>query len=172
MNLIKLFGATQTKAQKDAIVRYVGKSPKRFAELVTVFINGPHHITQRAAWPLTYCVENHPELLTPQLRKILAATTRPGVHDAVKRNVVRMLQFAQIPRTQQGAVADLCFGFLADTREPVAIRVFSMTVLANLAAQEPDLKNEIIPLIEGQLPYATAAFRSRGFKVLKRLKKE
>lgn len=172
MNLIKLFGATQTKAQKDAIVTYVGKSPKRFADLVAVFINGPHHITQRAAWPLTYCVEKHPELLAPQLKKILTATKKDGVHDAVKRNVVRLLQFAEIPRAQQGAVADLCFGFLTDAREPVAIRVFSMTVLTNLAVHEPDLRNEIIPLIETQLPYASAAFRSRGFKLLKRLKKE
>lgn len=170
MNLIKLFGATQTKRQKDEIVRYVGKNPKRFAELVTVFINGPHHITQRAAWPLTYCVEKHPELLAPQLKKILTATRKEGVHDAVKRNVTRMLQFVQIPRVHQGAVADLCFGYLTDAAEPVAIRVFSMTVLANLAAHEPDLKNEIVPLIETQLPYASAAFRSRGLKLLKRLK--
>jgi len=172
MNLLKLFSATQTKAQKDAIVKYVGKNPKRFAELVSIFVNGPHHVTQRAAWPLTYCVEDHPELLPPQLKNILTATKKKDAHDAVKRNVVRMLQFARIPKPHQGAVADLCFGYLADTNEPVAIRVFSMTVLANLAMQEPDLKNEIIPLIEEQLPFASAAFQSRGVKLLKRLKKE
>jgi hypothetical protein len=93
------------------------------------------------------------------------------VHDAVKRNVVRLLQFIEIPKQLQGLTADICFRFFHNKREPIAVRVFSMTVLSNLAKKLPELKNELIPLIEDQLPYGSAGFISRGRKVLRELKK-
>jgi hypothetical protein len=46
-----------------------------------------------------------------------------------------------------------------------------MTVLSNLAKENTELKNEIIPLIEDQLPFASAGFRSRGTRVLNELKR-
>jgi hypothetical protein len=82
-----------------------------------------------------------------------------------------MLQFIDIPKKHQGVIADICFKSLIDKKEPIAIRVFSMTVIANLAAKIPELKNELIPIIEEQLPYASAGFVSRGKKVLKELKR-
>lgn len=159
-----------SRKQCDKMVNYVGNDPQRFSQLVDIFLQGPYRITQRAAWPLSNCVEKHPELLRPHWKKILAFMSRPGIHDAVKRNTLRMLQFVRIPKPYQGRTADLCFAFLTNTKEPVAIRVFAMTVLANLAHEVPELKNELIPIIEDQLPYASAGFLSRSRKVLKQLK--
>lgn len=59
-----------------------------------------------------------------------------------------MLQFVTVPKALQGLTTDLCLAFLADAKEPVAIRVFAMTVLANMAAKVPELKNELIPLMK------------------------
>lgn len=169
MNWSKVILKEHSKPQRDKIVAYVGNDPEKFAELVEVFLQGPYRITQRSSWPLSYLVEQHPELLRPHWKKILAFASKPGIHDAVKRNVLRMFQFVQVPKVYQGRVADLCFRFLADTKEPVAIRVFAMTVLANIARVVPELKNELIPIIEDQLPYASAGFLSRSRKVLKQL---
>ncbi len=169
MNWSKEILKEHSKKQCDKIVTYVGNDPEKFTQLVDVFLQGPYRITQRAAWPLSNCVENHPELLRPHWKKILAFAGMPGIHDAVKRNVLRMFQFVQVPKVYQGRTADLCFRFLADTKEPVAIRVFAMTVLANIAREVPELKNELIPIIEDQLPYASAGFLSRSRKVLKQL---
>ncbi len=159
-----------SKRQCDKIVSYVGNDPERFAQLVAVFLQGPYRVTQRAAWPLSYCVEEHPELLQPHWRKILAFVSKPGIHDAVKRNTLRMFQFVRVPKVYQGPTANLCFRLLSDPSEPVAIRVFAMTVLANIAREEPELKNELVPIIEDQLPFASAGFLSRSRKVLKQLK--
>ena len=91
----------------------------------------------------------------------------PGVHDAVKRNVVRILQFVEIPRTLQGIVANLCFELISSTDESIAARTFSMTVLANIAQDEPGLKKELEIIVRQMLPYATPAFRARARMVLK-----
>jgi hypothetical protein len=170
MDLRKEILREHSKAQALKIVRYVGKSRSRFAMLVDVFLEGPYRVTQRAAWPLNICAEAHPPLIAPHLKKILALVKKPGVHDAVKRNTMRLLQFVDIPRALQGAVADLCFRYLQDKAEAVAVRVFAMTVLGKIAKTNPELKHELILLIEDGLPYGTAAFHSRAKKVMKELR--
>jgi hypothetical protein len=93
----------------------------------------------------------------------------PNQTDAVKRNLLRALQFVKVPSRYQGRIADCCFAFLTG-KEPIAIKVFAMTVLANLAAENHELKNEIIPIIESQLPFGSAGFISRARKVLRQLR--
>ncbi len=170
MNLVNVILKEHSKAQRDKITSYVGEDPKRFAELVAVFLAGPYRVTQRASWPLSYCVEHNPNLVKPHLKKILSYLHKQDEHDAVKRNILRLLQYIAIPKSLQGTTIDLCFHFLTNPKEPIAVRVFAMTVLANLAKENPDLKNEIIPIIEDQLPYGSAGFISRGKKVLRELK--
>ncbi|HLZ15786.1 MAG TPA: hypothetical protein VKQ08_02055 [Cyclobacteriaceae bacterium] len=159
-----------SKRQCAKVVKYVGNNPARFSELVDVFLSGPYRVTQRAAWPISVAVEGHPALIRPHLARIVKFLQQPGVHDAVKRNVVRLLQFIKVPKSLQGRVASTCFQLLQNPHESVAVRVFSMTVLSNLARELPELKNELIPLIEDQMPFSTAGFISRGRRMLKALK--
>lgn len=170
MNIVQEVLKEHSKAMCDRVVSYVGRSPERFEQLVTVFLKGPYRVTQRAGWPLSYCVEHNPDLISPHLKKIIKNLDTPGLHDSVKRNTVRLLQFIDIPKSLQGAVAWVCFEFLANPKEPVAVRVFSMSVLANITRKQPALRNELRIIIEDQLPYATAGFMSRARAVLKELK--
>lgn len=169
MNITKELAAGQSKIKTLKIIDYVGDNPIRFKVLVDVYLKGPYRITQRAAWPLTYCVEQHPKLIEPHLKLILNHLKKPGIHDAAKRNTIRLFQFIQIPKRFQGKVADICFEYLRNRKEAVAIRVFSMTVLAQIARQHPELKDELRIVIEDQLPYSTAAFTNRGRKTLRGL---
>ncbi len=159
-----------TKDQCVVIVNHIGKNTDRFSQLVAVFLRGPYRLTQRAAWPLSVCCEKEPHLIRPHLNKILNKLGQADLQVAVKRNVVRLLQFIPIPKHLQGKTVDICFQFLQNNMEPIAVRVFAMTVLANLAKALPELKNDLIPLVEDHLPYASTGFTSRGRKVLKELK--
>jgi hypothetical protein len=170
MNLKAAVLKEHSKKQCNKIVKYIGNDPKKFSELVNVFLEGPYRVTQRIAWLLSYCVEENTTLIHPHLSRILKFTKRADTHDSVKRNVTRLLQFIDIPKKYHGTVVDLCFKLFADKKEPIAVRVFSMTTLANLAKKIPELKNELIPIIEDELPYGSAGFVSRGRKVLKELR--
>jgi hypothetical protein len=80
--------------------------------------------------------------------------------------VARLFQFVEIPKRYQGRVFDACYNLLADPAETVAVRVFSMTVAAKLAENEPELLDEL-RLIAAKYPQAaTAGFRSRARRVL------
>ena len=172
MDLKKRLDLGQSKTQTNQIVDYVNGIPIRFKELVEVFLNGPYRTTQRAAWPLSICVEKWPYLIDPHLKKILDSLQKPGIHDAVKRNTMRLLQFILIPKRHHGRVGNLCFDYLQDPKVAVAIRVFSMTVLANISVDQPDIKKELKLILEDHLPFGTAAFKSRATKVLKALRNE
>jgi hypothetical protein len=172
MNILHEVLRDHSRAMRDRIVEYVGRSSRRFEILVNIFLDGPYRVTQRAAWPLSYCVQLHPELIGPHLRRIIRNLEKPGIPNSVKRNTVRLLQFVNIPNDHQGPVANVCFSFLSNPKEAIAVRVFSMTVLAQFARSHEDLKRELRIMIEDQLPYCSAAFASRAGKILKELSVE
>lgn len=171
MDLQKALLKEHSKTQTGKIVRYVGNDPQRFSELVDVFLKGPYRVTQRAAWPLSICVEQHPEIAKPHLKKLVKNLRQPALHNAVKRNIVRLLQFVQVPKSLQGEVADICFEYLQNNQEAIAVRAFSMTVLANIVKTNPDLKHELVMILEDILPYGSAGMISRARNTLKQLNK-
>ena len=169
MNLEAEILREHSKDQCLRIASWIGADKKRFKQLMDLFLRGEYRTTQRAAWIIKHCADVHRELIAPYLDAMVNRMLEPGVHDAVKRNVVRILQDLRIPRRQAGKIATICFDMLASLDEPIAVKVFSMTVLANIAQEEPDLKNEIRILVEQQMINGSAGFRSRGAKVLRQL---
>jgi hypothetical protein len=151
------------------IVQWVSGNRARFHKLMRVFLSFESTLASRASWPISVIVSQTPGLLIPYLGAYLKVAATPNAPVAVKRNAMRSLQFLTIPRAHQSAVANLAMGFFRNRREAIAVRVFSMTVLGKLCSQYPDLKNELIPLLEDELPTGTPAFRSRGRKILRSL---
>ena len=158
-----------SKPQSLKIAAYIGAQPERFAELMHIFLGSEYRLTQRAAWVVSICTDHHPHLLQPHLRELIMNLKRP-VHDAVKRNTMRVLQNQEIPEDLQGDLVNICFDYLTGT-EPAAIKAYAQTVLLNLVKKEPELKNELRLVIEDQLPYASPAFVARARKTLQALKK-
>src|SRR4051812_42542277 len=122
-----------SRAQSEKIAKWVGRDEKRFAEFMQLFLAGEYRVTQRAAWILSVVAEKHYQMAAPYLERMVKRMNEPGVHVAVKRNVVRILQFIEIPEALHSEVMNTCFELLADPKETIAVRAFSMTVLGNLA---------------------------------------
>lgn len=169
MNLREEILKEHSKKQADKIVKWVGTNQRRFDDLVELFLKGEYRVTQRAGWPMSTIVIQHPQLISKHLKKLLKNLDHENLHNAVIRNTFRLMQFISIPEALHGLAADVSFRYFTDKKQPVAIHVFSMTVLGNLCKNYPELKNELIPEIEGQLPYASAGFRSRAKKVLRQI---
>ena len=169
MNIKVALLKEHSKKQCDKIVKWVGDDQKRFDELFNLFLNDEYRVVQRAGWPVSYCVEEHPELIKKHFPRLLKNLGKKGIHDAVKRNTVRLLQYVSIPGKFHGEVMDLCFRCITSPAEPVAVKAFSITVLQNLAKQYPEIANEIKLVIEERWDYETVAFKTRARKLLKEL---
>jgi len=167
INIHQLLREEHSKKQTDRIVQYIGDDKTRFAELIGLFFKGEYRITQRAAWPLSYCVREHPGLIRPYFKRLLDNMARKDIPVAVIRNTVRLLQDVEIPRRYHGRVMSACFGFIGQPETPIAVKAFSLTILGRLAADYPDIRSELKLIIEDEWDHATPAFRSRASKLLK-----
>ena len=166
MDLLKAIEKEHSKAQCEKIVRYVGGDKERFAELMQLFLEGGYRVTQRAAWPMSICVEKHPALITPYYKQIVPLLEKPGVHGAVVRNIVRLLQFVDIPKRYHGLIMNTCFDFIAGVDTAPAIKASSLIILGNLCALYPDIRPELKLIIEERWEHESPAFRMRAKRVL------
>lgn len=157
------------KAQRDHIIQWVGADQKRFDELFNLFISDEYRVVQRAAWPVSYCVSAHPSFINKHWKQLIQNLQKASLHDSVKRNSIRLLQEIEIPKKYQGHIMDICFQYIASPTEAVAVKAFSLTVLANLSKVYPEIIPELKLLIEDQLPHQTAAFKSRANKIFKHI---
>ena len=167
MNLRETLLAVHSKAQSDKVVKWIGNNQQRFDELFKLFISDDYLVVTRAAWPLSYAVQAHPDLIGKHFSKFVRNLQRSNLHDAVKRNSMRILQDISIPKRFHGDIMNTCFDYISDPSEKPAIKAFSLTVLHNLAQQYPDIRNELKLVIETQWENESAAFRSRAKKILK-----
>lgn len=157
-----------SKQNSEAIAAWVGASPQRVTQLMDLFLHDEYRVVQRLAQVVSKLADAHPDLIKPHLPQLVKRMNEPGVHVAVKRNVIRILQYVDIPESLHGDVMNTCFDLLADPNETVAVRVFSMTVLDKLSAQYPEIRQELQVIIEDVLEQGcTAAFRARARMVLK-----
>lgn len=149
------------------IAKTVNGDKELFAELMTLFFSKDIRTCQRSSWVVAHCVDRNPSLAKPYLSKIVKNLYN-DVSDATKRNSVRILQFAEIPKKLWGETIEICFRYLMGN-EAIAIKVFSMTVLYNLSLKIPEISIELKVVIEDQLPYGSAGFQNRGKKILAKL---
>ncbi|MBI3140075.1 MAG: hypothetical protein HYZ15_15980 [Sphingobacteriales bacterium] len=157
-----------SKANCLKIVGWIGSDQKKFNELFRLFLSDENSsVIQRASWPLSYAVEAHPAFIRPHFSKLLKNLKKPGLHDAAKRNTLRMLQDLDIPERFRGDLMNTCFEYIESVSEKPAIKAFSLTILYNLSLQYQDIRPELKTIIEDRWEYETAAFRSRARKILK-----
>lgn len=143
-----------SKAQCNKIVAWVGSSQQRFDKLFWHFMHDEYRVVQRSAWPISYCVENHPILIKKHLGELIKRIQEPEVHDAVKRNGTRLLQHVAIPEKFEGEIMDFCFRFLSAPAETIACKVFSLKVLQKLAKKYPEIVPEVLLVIDDLRPHA------------------
>ncbi len=171
MSLLSILQKERSKRTNIDVANYIDNSKERFAELIEIIVGKDLEMANRAAWVIPSIADkNIDQLIQPYLKTLIELLNQP-VHDAIKRNVLRMLQFTSIPKKWQGLTIELCFQLLHNPKEAVAIRVFAMTVIYNITLEEPDLANELYASIEMYMEGALPAYKSRGGKILKALSK-
>ncbi len=161
----------QTKTEALAIAAYASSSPKHFKELMKCFLTNEYRLSQRASWSVSWAARKRPELMKPYIKDLVAQLSKTDVRDAVIRNSVRILEEIEIPEPLHGDVMNACFAFIEKPSTPVAIKAFSLTTLFKLSKYYPEIKNELKLIIENNWDNETAAFRSRGKKILQLLNK-
>jgi hypothetical protein len=156
----------KTIKQKIQLADYLVTNKVYLNKIIDIYCTGPDRITQQAANPLEWIARTKPAVLIPYVNRLVKALAMADVNTSMKRNTLRIFQFMDLPQKFQGQIVTLCFKYLEDPAEPIAVKVFSMSTLHRQAGHSPELMRELKLVLEHQLPYGSAGFRSRANKVM------
>lgn len=167
MNIREALAQEHSKEQALRIANYAIQNKKQFKELMNCYTDQDYRISQRAAWSVSWAARHKPSMIAPYIGVLVKRLQEPGVHDAVIRNAVRVLEEIAIPEEFHGELMNCCFAFIENPATAAAIKAFSLTILFNLSKQYPEIKHELKLIIDERWDTETAAFRSRGRKILR-----
>lgn len=167
MDIRKEVSKKLSKTGAVKVANLIGCDKRLFKQLVDIMLEEDNESAPQAAWTMSFCVKQCPEVVYPYLKILIENLNKKNLHDAVKRNTVRELQHISIPEKLLGAAANVCFRYLSSGMEAIAIRAFSITVLCNICKQQPDLKHELKLVLEEQMRNGEPAIISRGKKAMK-----
>lgn len=168
MNIREELLKQQIHSKKHAlsITEFAVLSNENFKDLIECFLSKDIHVAQRAARCVSWAARMKPEIIGSYLSILVDQLKRTDIHNAVIRNSLRILENQVIPEEFHGEVMDACFGFIQKKDTPVAMKAFSLTILFNLSKIYPDIRNELRLIIEENIVYETAAYKSRAKKII------
>jgi hypothetical protein len=109
-----------------------------------------------------------PGIISPFVADLIKALPN-FLHTGIRRNILKIFTTEPIPEDYQVFMFDHCLDWVISKKEPIAVKAYAMDILVNIAMQEPDLKNEVIPVILDIMPGGSAGVKARGIKMLKKL---
>ena len=155
----------------ELLVKEISSNPDYFRLLMEIALESPEKKSWRAAYLADKIHDEFPELLQPYLEKIILKL-KTEKNDSKKRHFLKLVSMNQVPEKHYGFLVDYCFNALSSELPP-AVRVHAMQILYNISEVEKDLKPELAQVIEQEIEYrSTAGIRSRGKKLLNKLRKE
>jgi hypothetical protein len=151
--------------------RCVKADPRLFDLLYNFIYSDDPRLAMRSCWIIDNASEEFPDLLSDKLPELISTliSTKNG---SLKRHFTRILCRYQIPEQYLAAVINRSFELLAPT-EPISVRVFAMQLLFNITRQVPDLRGELILVIESLMEVGgSAGFTNRAGKLIRQLRSQ
>ena len=164
--LLDLLNLERSKKHIAQIVNRVHASAISVDALLEIFLGDHPRHAELSAWVVGDLGQKHPEMFVKWLPQLIEVLNSKNVHGSLKRNALRILEKTNIPDEYLDAATDVCFKLLADPFEEVAIRAFSMGVLAQSCERVPELWPELQLILEENMPHATSAFVNRAQKMI------
>jgi len=152
------------------LVNEITQTPEYYSMLMDIALYNPHQKSWRAAYLVDKINDSYPELLKPFLNKMIEQVK---IEKSVgkRRHFLKLISVNSLPQDQQGFIFDFCLKTFKSAKEPVAVRVHAMQILYNISEVEPDLKPELLDIIEHEMKYhSSAGIVSRGKKLANKLR--
>ena len=151
------------------VVAMVGQDYELYKELIGLIVENVSPISEKAAWAMNHCYENGVGFFEDYFSEMTQVLSEINYSDSIKRNIVRIFQFIDIPEQFQASIINSCFALVTDKKSAIAVKAFSLGVLEKMVKIYPELKNELVAVIEDLLPKASSGLKNRGQHILKRL---
>ncbi len=156
----------------DFVFSYFDKHPEDFPSLLDVALDESEKTNWRAAWLIDKLNNRYPELIYSKIGLIQEAVLQCE-NQSKLRHFLKLISLHPINKQATGLLFDRSFQIFTNPNYAIAIRVHAMQILYEISCLEPELKPELILIIEQELElHSSAGICSRGRKIVNRLQKE
>lgn len=156
--------------EKDLYIREVIGTQGQFGSLLELALHDKDPVAWRASWVLDGSDEQQAGLAIPYISKIVRSLPALESKGSL-RSLLRLLCRYDIPEEDQGLLIDLCFSYLTSELYPLAVKVHAMQIVYNHVLIYPELKDELVTVLEDQMENNSVGFLARARRLIKQMEK-
>ena len=160
-------GDRRSIGRVDDVVEAVHKDPSLFEDLFFGMLNEDPIIRMRSADAVEKITIAYPEYLIPFKTALLEIATRSEQQE-VRWHMAQVFPRIKWKPEERKKVIDILMAYLEDKSK--IVKTFSMQALAEFALSDPKLRIRVIYILENLVETGSPAMKSRGEKLLVRLK--
>jgi len=156
----------------DLLSTYFINHPREIRKLMKLITDEKRSEYWRAAWIADKINARNSGLISPYL-PLLYKALKSSQNNSKLRLLLKITSQHPISKQQQGFLFDICLRIFTTPVYPAAVRVHALQNLYEVSQMEPDLKHELILIIENEMElHSTAGIKSRGRSLLYKLYQE
>lgn len=172
MSLEDLFFDSSRRAIEIA-VNTIGDNQETFKKVLDFATEDKGKYAQRAARAIQMSSVKYPELASPHLKDIINGMSRFKT-GGLKRSMTKMISEMDWDFDEEtiGILAETCFKWVNDANEEIAIKIYSQDILYRISEIYPEIKHELITVLEHNYLHSSVAIKNRSKKMLGKLRRE
>jgi HEAT repeat protein len=160
-------GDRRSIGRANEVVEDVLDNPTLFDAVFEGMLSDDPLIRMRGADAVEKITARRPDYLQPFKKKLLEEVANIDQHE-VRWHVAQMLPRLTLSRRELKTAVETLLNYLSD--ESSIVKTFAMQALADFAGREVSLRDRLIKVLEKCTRAGSPAMKSRGRKLLKRLK--
>ena len=160
-------GDRRSIGRVSEVVAEALSKPALFDVLFEGMLNEDPILRMRCADAVEKITAKHPEYLQPYKDRLIGEVAQINQQE-VRWHVAQMFSRLKLNGDDRKAVLEILLGYLRD--ESKIVKTFSMQALADLAEGDVSLRPQVTDLLEELIRTGSPAMKSRGRKLLGKLK--
>ncbi len=160
-------GDRRSIGRANEVVEEVLNDPTLFDPIFQGMLGDDSVVRMRCADVAEKVTARHPEYLEPYKQALIERVARIEQQE-VRWHVAQMIPRLDWSAHQRAVVVEILTEYLDDPSK--IVKTFAMQALADLAEEDASLRAQVIELLEGLTESGSPAMRSRGRKLLARLR--
>jgi len=161
-------GDRRSIGRVDEVVAQVLNDPSLFEVVFDGMLSHNPLVRMRCADAVEKITARHPEYLQPYKKKLIQQVAKIDQQE-VRWHVAQMFPRLELSQEEQAIVLEVLLGYLNDRSK--IVKTFAMQALADFAERDAGLRIRVIKLLEELTTTGSPAMRSRGRKLLEKLKR-
>lgn len=162
-------GDLRSIGRANEVARSVGENRQLFDEVFLGIFDEDPIVRSRSADAIEKASKRLPHFLQSH-KKTIIARLQEFHQQEVRWHIALMLGSMKLTQKEVGIVIDVLLLWLHEDKSKI-VKVNCLQALADIAQRNSWFANEVVKIIEEQMPKGSPAVKARGRKLLKQLQK-